>query len=128
MGLHGGTRRFEAPKEGMTMTRTIIIAALAGMLVATPAVANEGFTGNVLDTLCQESFDWCAGYAAGVLHGVRMGQMRDAVCLPKNVTVGQVRDVITKYLRDHPEIRHYAAGPVAAVAINNAWPNACKGE
>ncbi len=41
------------------------------------------------------------------------------------VTNGQVRDVVVKYLKDHPEERHFLASILAVKALSKAFP--CKG-
>jgi hypothetical protein len=74
------------------MKRTIITAgALAGMLAATPAVADESFTGNQLHKFCTESLEFCIGFAAGVMNGMSIGGWNEpAICLPKAfMTFGQ---------------------------------------
>ena len=48
------------------------------------------------------------------------------VCLPREtLTFGQLSDVITKYLQDHPEQRHEPAFLLVGLAISDAWPDAC---
>jgi Rap1a immunity proteins len=113
------------------MARAITIAALVGMLAATPAVANEGFTADTLHRFCEGSGDFCVGFAAGVMNGMVIGRWgtESGVCLPQAVmTFGQLQGVIAKYLRGHPEQWHNPATFVVAMAISTAWPNACVGE
>lgn len=43
-------------------------------------------------------------------------------CIPKAVKSEQVRDVVIKFLDDHPELRHYAASGLVAEAISKAFP------
>ena len=43
-------------------------------------------------------------------------------CPPSNVTSGQVADVVSAYLRNHPEMRHYLAASTVALAIQEAFP------
>ena len=45
-------------------------------------------------------------------------------CTPKEVTRGQERDVVVKYLRDHPEERHESAALLVLHALTTAFP--CK--
>jgi Rap1a immunity proteins len=116
------------------MARTITIAALVGMLSATPAGAgtdNNVLSGEELLRLCEGSAGYCAGFAAGLAIGVDVGKWESpdgtAACLPQ-VTFSQMEDVLTKYLRDHPEHRHHSAINLVTVAILTAWPDACIGE
>jgi hypothetical protein len=112
-------------KTGGHMSRAIIIAALSGMFAATLAEAAP--TGNDLLGLCESSPDFCLGYAAGVMAGMATGKL--GVCLPTfALTPPQVQDVITKFLREHPEHRHEDAMALTAFAIHTAWPDACEGE
>lgn len=43
-------------------------------------------------------------------------------CIPHDVTSEQLRDVVAKWLADHPEMRHYAAAGVVAEALQTAFP------
>src|ERR1700681_1841038 len=40
------------------------------------------------------------------------------------VTMGQMMDVVKKFLRDNPEIRHRSSVTLIAMAFRHAWP--CK--
>lgn len=81
--------------------------------------------GNKLWEVCSNESDipsgLCTFYALGVID-------RDAIsdhpsfCMPSHVTVGQITDVVKKYLRDHPERRHYTAASVVGAAISVAFP------
>lgn len=111
----------------------ITAGALAGMLAATPAAAgtdNSVLSGEELLRFCEVSAAHSAGFAAGLVIGVDIGRWESpdgtAVCLPP-ATFGQVEDVFTKYLRDHPEHRHHSAINIVTVAILTAWPDECKG-
>jgi hypothetical protein len=104
----------------------IIAGALASVLMATPATANESFTGEQVHRWCEESEKFCVGLAAGVMIGWAISDWPEP-CLPNTLmTFGQLMDVVTKYLRDHPEERHNPGVTVVALAIDNAWPNACE--
>jgi hypothetical protein len=65
--------------------------------------------------------DWCAGLAAGMTDAL---QGESEVCVPTPVTVGQVVDVIMKYLRAHPDRRHLSAWSLTRAALQSAFP--CK--
>lgn len=42
--------------------------------------------------------------------------------LPNGVTVGQIRSIVAKYLKNNPEYRNYPAPQLIIVAIANAFP------
>ena len=46
---------------------------MAGMLAATPTVANDTATGNHLHSICQSDPNGCLGYALAVRDGIRLG-------------------------------------------------------
>ncbi len=46
------------------------------------------------------------------------------VCVPDEVTVGQITKVVVKYLKDHPEKLHLGAGLLTMTALKDAFP--CK--
>jgi hypothetical protein len=44
-------------------------------------------------------------------------------CLPKKgTTLRQAADVVTKFLRDNPQLRHAGAPVLVAKAIHEVWP------
>jgi hypothetical protein len=88
-------------------------------------------TGNDLLESC-ESNDFkqafCLGYITGVtdLDGADGSAFpeRRRSCVAENVSNGQVRDVVVKYLKDHPEERHIQASILIVKAMAQAFP--CK--
>jgi hypothetical protein len=65
----------------------------------------------------------CAGYVFAIadvqLYG-DIGGVRS--CVPANVTGKQVIDVVTRYLQQHPEQRHYGAASLVAHALSENFP------
>jgi hypothetical protein len=43
-------------------------------------------------------------------------------CTAQGVSVGQEKDVVVGYLRDHPTDRHQSAGVLTAIALTIAFP------
>lgn len=85
------------------------------------------YTGNKLSELCSYTdLDPCTTYILGVVDGQNAAvtaTSRDvAYCIPETASSGQIRDVVLKYLRDHPERRHIIAGTLIANALADAWP------
>jgi hypothetical protein len=129
------------------MKRTVTIAALAGMLAATPAIS-QGRTGNTLYEACHEqprAREACELYIAGVIDGwnqavyfvipedeepelstatLAFGAL--AWCPPENNTLGQALDIVLKHLREYPESRNQKASWLTVMALSRAWP--CEGE
>jgi hypothetical protein len=95
------------------------------MLAATQALADDT-SGNNLYNACQQSPEFCFGVAAGLVVASWTPVRTALSCLPDGVLASQVGDVITKYLREHPEQRHHHSADVLAAAISDAWP--CQGE
>jgi hypothetical protein len=85
------------------------------------------YDGNQLYRLCTSSnngdANFCSGYVAASADFLQ-NQNANYVCLPPNVVVGQLMDVVKKYLTDHPETRQYIAISEIEVALEKAFP--CK--
>ena len=65
----------------------------------------------------------CLSYIHGgidMLVDMQMAKLIDKrVCLPAGVTNGQLKDVVVKYVIEHPEIRHFPAGDLVFLALAN---------
>jgi hypothetical protein len=81
------------------------------------------------------AFGWSAGYRfwtdgekpiRGVIDGENMMgtalNKRPLVCLPVGVTLGQVEDVVVKYLKDNPAERNKPFAGLIGVAAATSWP------
>jgi Rap1a immunity proteins len=66
---------------------------------------------------------YCRGYIAGVAD-VLTSQNANSMCLPEGATVGQLVDVVKKYLTEYPATRHYSGVSEIQVALQGAFP--CK--
>lgn len=90
--------------------------------------AHAGFyDGNKVLALCesQMSFDQglCVGYSAGIADAwdnVRKVSGNES-CLRETVTIGQVRDVIMKYLKENPAQRDEGANGIGIRALYAAF-------
>jgi hypothetical protein len=85
----------------------------------------DAFTGNELHQHCKSNAYLCLGYTvgAGTMFEFQMrGEM--PLCVD-GVTINQVRDVVVKYLKDHPETRHEHALYLIARAMRESF--ACPG-
>ena len=65
-----------------------------------------------------------AGRYQGYVMGVYDAYDRILICAPKNVTAGQVADIVFKYLQEHPEIRNKPADFLILKSLKKVWP--CK--
>lgn len=86
------------------------------------AIVQAVSTGNDLKRECDPQARlamhyWCAGFLEGV--AVMNGS---AFCTPDGVTVGQMRDVLLKYLDTHPAHRHRDYRAITLEALVRAFP------
>jgi hypothetical protein len=68
----------------------------------------------------------CIGYIRGVIDGENMMgtalNKKPLVCLSEGVTLGQVEDVVVKYLKDNPAERNKPSAGLIGIAAATAWP------
>jgi hypothetical protein len=109
---------------------------LAGAMHAPPAMAGLYITGNDLYGDCSVPKDnpvyytrteRCTGYITGVVdatEGTRQLQGR-AFCVPDNVTLGQVTETVSNYLKAHADTRSLNASALVIAAMTETW--SCEG-
>lgn len=126
-------------------TKLIVLAMILAVLFLAQGSAEptnkrigQFETGNDLYTLCKQ-YDYysqgvCSGYIMGVhdlvAHLQKSVSSEDKqplwrlneVCGSGEVTSGQVRDEVTKYLRDHPETRDQSAAQLIIIALLASFP------
>ena len=102
----------------------MIKPALAAITLAVSTAANASwFTGNdILGHLNGEPFE--RGGAAGFITGVASAIDGDFACIPKEVTVAQMRDMVHQRLRNSPSIRHQPAELIVTAILMTEFP--CK--
>jgi hypothetical protein len=105
-------------------TRLTVLTLTAGLLWPASAFSTEG---NDLYHRCTAtdgklSF-WCTGYVAGVADTLPRGPSGRG-CPSDNVTVGDVREAVIKFLEHHPELRDMSATGLIGLALPQAFP--CK--
>ena len=84
-------------------------------------------TGNKLYEMCTStSSDLCLGYVMGVSDALNLSTFKQnkIFCSPTSVSAHQELAVVIKYLRDHPDTRHYSGASEIGVALAMAFP--CK--
>jgi len=100
------------------------IIATLGMMIALSSAAHAGFyDGNELHQHCS---DVNSPYYEGFCIAYIAAAADDMPCLNnvENLNAGQVRDVVKKYLNDHPERRQYNANFLSRNAIGVAFCDA----
>jgi hypothetical protein len=118
------------------MRKLSLLAILLLTLTTSQGVADTGsfVGGNDLYEACRSDysgdFGKCIGYVQGIADAAAtLANSGDAKCLfaiPRGVTAGQIRDVVVKWLTDHPQDRHYTASSLAISAFIDAFPNCGK--
>lgn len=87
--------------------------------------AKAGFDdGNSLHENCQASDDYkwflCIAYIKGTIDA--SNTFAKLACIPPNATAGQLRDIVSKWLRENPEYRSSKAATLVLAAIKEAFP------
>jgi hypothetical protein len=110
----------------MSIKHGLLIATVATM-ISFSAYAGEGLSGNEWADDCSSNTvtrdTACVGYARGLADGLHLW-IKELVCIPQEVTAGQLKDVGQRYLNAHPETRHLDAARLLSTAFMDAWP--CK--
>jgi hypothetical protein len=100
------------------------------LLTGSRAAEAQFYSGNDLHGYCSvdrgnlhyaQYMGICQGFVAGVVDS-SLRPLSFRVCVPAGVTLQQTADVVTNYLRDHPEERHYTAQSLVVFALQQAWP------
>ena len=114
----------------MLARKAFLAAAFA--VSSSPALANY-LTGKDLYADCskpQGSFSqgFCSGYISGVVDAIEYYQINKGaeknVCIPMEVSIGQVKEIVVRYLAQHPDQRANTASSLVWDAVRNAFP--CK--
>ncbi|MEA9426253.1 Rap1a/Tai family immunity protein [Aeromonas caviae] len=90
------------------------------------ACVSAGFNdGNALFNACSNGDGYfkegqCLGYVTGVFDSYE----DTYICAPNHVTAGQAKDIVVKYLAEHPGKRHEPAAFLVGLALMDVFP--CK--
>lgn len=106
-----------------------MFAGVALCLTSTAAQASEPRdslkTGNDLLVACGSEkpleYGMCMGYIAGVIDGFLISN-RTIICLPSDLTRGQLRDVVLSGIQDAPRERGDAGYVGVLLALSKAFP------
>ena len=116
-----------------------LLAAILWFFAAAPVLAATAdgalMTGGALLTLCQSSKSQdvfsCQTYIAGVVDYHRLQRSLGTVptvdfCLPDNITMGDIKTLVVRYLYRYTEHRDFIAAPAVAMALFQQFP--CRGK
>jgi hypothetical protein len=99
------------------------------MLMLTAGNA-RAFTANEFSVLCADNSksggaEACAYYIAGVADGLSIGHAGAnqgiSYCVPEGVNSRQIRLIVEKYMRDHPDRLHLDSAVVVTFALWDAF-------
>jgi hypothetical protein len=112
-----------------------LLMAVLVMGWASPVWGEINFvSGNALHEECQiaetdnvyyQADAYCIGYILGVFdaaNGPDNGVAGFTFCTPDEINLNQVRDIVVKWLSDHPQHRHHDANSLVATALREVWP------
>ena len=115
------------------MKKTAIL--LAATLMTSAAAHAGGITGNELLANCQsdDGLDKmsCYRYVNGVGDGINVadelsirarGVAITRICIPNEVTAGQVAAVAVRFMNAHPQDLHLQAAALLLRAYSETWP------
>ena len=101
------------------------LALIITLLFASPVRAGF-YTGNDMHEKCSGSDygrTFCMAYSIAVADLMETEAVADwTACMSENVTAGQIRDIVTRWLANHPQDRHYTAPSLIAQALSEAFP------
>lgn len=96
-------------------------AIISTILLTLSTTASAGFyTGNDLFERLNDPDRVYLGM--GYIAGVSDLGSGDYHCAPESVTLGQVRDMVTQYLRTNPSNRHMSAALLVTYTLMEQWP------
>ena len=112
------------------MKAAALFAGLSLLTMSSPGIAQVDPTAplnsaNNFQRLCQSDASlttYCMTYVLGTYHALRETSRASGVCLPKGVDTGQLFEVGLQYIRQHPELGHYAPAPLLIASWEQAFP------
>jgi hypothetical protein len=111
----------------VVMWRRVILTALLTATGTSDAGATV-ITGNELYAQCTDvtppyNIFLCYGYIAGVADAMEGSPINlFSACIPIDVTVPQLHDIVVRSLYEHAGERHVAAKGLVAEALSKAFP------
>lgn len=96
-------------------------AVLLGSVFTAHAQA-QFFNGNELLDRMKSSNNFTSGVAHGYVVGIMDTMSGITICSPGRMTIGQVHDIMLKYLNENPDIRHLPADVIIETVMSNRFP------
>jgi len=98
--------------------------ALLSIALAAGGIFESG--NDLYETCMADRQGACSAYVAGIADEISTLQATKSTkplyCPSPRITLGQARDIVLKYLIDHPEQRDQYAASLASVALWTAFP------
>ena len=109
------------------VSAALAVAVLTGSAEAetNPANPRAYLTGDDLFDWCRaSSHDGCWGYVSGIVDAMSIADagLGRRACIPNSVRISQAADVVTRFLLDHPEHRHFGAAGLVVHILADAFP------
>ena len=106
-----------------TIKRSAIAAGF--ILLASSAARADVQQGLHIFSACRGvNVHFCQGYITAIADEMSGGLefRKYRACIPKDVSLGQMRQGVTKWLGDHPEYHHDPGAGLVAEALARAFP------
>jgi len=98
------------------------LSLIITLLFASPVRAGF-FDGNFLHEGCTSKNLLCAGYIAAISDVMDEHTVYGwSACVPNDVMLSQLGDIVTRWLDNNPQKRHLAANSLVAQALAEAFP------
>jgi len=109
------------------MNKLLFVTIFLGIFNLHKPSFGQFFSGNTLLERCNADFNYCQGYVVGLADAIEdltnWGQIKNCqIKLTAGITGKQLADIFIKYLREHPEERHYTAGSIIISRLKEVFP------
>ena len=94
---------------------------LVGLMLVCSTAQAQFQSGNALYSDITDKSDAVQLFAMGYIVGVTDAFIGKELCIPKNVTQGQLVEVVSNFLASRPQIRHQPADLLVLVALSQHW-------
>jgi len=124
-------------ERALSSRKSIYITAIVALTMAClPRASAEGAdgvwqNGNQLLDACTDqtghgNIPLCYGYIQGIIdmswYMTGYLKLEGDFCIPQEITVRQLSEIVAKYLRENPSTRHYRASLLVHIALFQAFP------
>ena len=104
-----------------------IIIFLVVLLISFNVFATSFYSGNDLKRKVNSTDPFESGFSYGYISAVSDSLYKSRIagfqmCLPKEVELGQLIDVVKIFLDTHPNLLHFTASSLVAKALQDAYP------